>query len=387
MPLDFPSSPSNGQVYDQWQWDGSKWVAIVGTLPAGPAGPAGPTGPAGAGVAAGGTTGQALTKINATDFNTQWTGPYLTGNQSITLSGDISGSGTTAIPTTLATVNANVGTFAVSTVNAKGLVTAAANMTGDITTAAGVSTLATVNANVGTFAVATVNAKGLVTAAANMTGDVTTSNGVATLATVTVAKGGTGATTAGAALTNLGAAPLASPAFTGTPSLPTGTTGITQAATTNNTTLATTAFVKSQTTGVTDGSNAAAGQIGEFLSASLASGSAVTLTTGTLANILTLVLTAGDWQVAAGATFNPSAGTANVLVAGLSTISGSAPGTPTLGLLQLSGASLSLGSSTVLVGPIRFNVTSSTTIYLVGQLNFSTGTGSAHGTITARRMR
>jgi len=101
MPLDFPSSPSNGQVYDQWQWDGSKWVAIVGALPAGPTGPIGPAGP---GVAAGGTTGQALTKINATDFNTQWTGPYLTGNQNITLSGDVSGSGTTAITTTLATV-------------------------------------------------------------------------------------------------------------------------------------------------------------------------------------------------------------------------------------------------------------------------------------------
>jgi hypothetical protein len=39
-----------------------------------------------------------------------------------------------------------------------------------------------------------------------------------------------------------GAAPLASPVFSGTPSLPTGTTGVTQAALTNNTTLATTAY-------------------------------------------------------------------------------------------------------------------------------------------------
>jgi hypothetical protein len=38
-------------------------------------------------------------------------------------------------------------------------------------------------------------------------------------------------------------APLASPAFTGTPTLPTGTTAVTQVAGTNNTTLATTAFV------------------------------------------------------------------------------------------------------------------------------------------------
>jgi hypothetical protein len=38
-------------------------------------------------------------------------------------------------------------------------------------------------------------------------------------------------------------APLASPAFTGTPSLPTGTTGVTQTGTDNSTKLATTAFV------------------------------------------------------------------------------------------------------------------------------------------------
>jgi len=39
----------------------------------GPQGPTGPTGPAGPGVAAGGTAGQALTKIDGTNYNTQWT--------------------------------------------------------------------------------------------------------------------------------------------------------------------------------------------------------------------------------------------------------------------------------------------------------------------------
>jgi hypothetical protein len=52
---------------------------------------------------------------------------YISGNQTITLSGDASGSGTTAITATLATVNANVGTFQGLTVNGKGLVTAAVN--------------------------------------------------------------------------------------------------------------------------------------------------------------------------------------------------------------------------------------------------------------------
>lgn len=59
------------------------------------------------------------------------TNTYLTANQSITLSGDVTGSGTTSIATTLATVNTNTGSFGSSTsipsftVNGKGLITAA----------------------------------------------------------------------------------------------------------------------------------------------------------------------------------------------------------------------------------------------------------------------
>lgn len=116
--------------------------------------------------------------------------PLATGSTVITLTGDVTGSGVSPVTTTLATVNSNVGQFAVTTVNAKGLVTAATNLSGDITSSGATTTLATVNSNVGQFAVSTVNAKGLVTAATNLsvTGDVTgTSSGAGialTLATV-----------------------------------------------------------------------------------------------------------------------------------------------------------------------------------------------------------
>ena len=59
----------------------------------------------------------------------------ISGNQTITLSGDASGSGTTAITVTLATVNSNVGSFGTATqvpqitVNGKGLITAVSNVT------------------------------------------------------------------------------------------------------------------------------------------------------------------------------------------------------------------------------------------------------------------
>ena len=70
--------------------------------------------------------------------------PLATGSTVITLTGDVTGSGVSPVTTTLATVNSNVGQFAVTTVNAKGLVTAATNLSGDITSSGATTTLATV---------------------------------------------------------------------------------------------------------------------------------------------------------------------------------------------------------------------------------------------------
>ncbi len=61
--------------------DGTATGVVPGTLsgsigvpgPAGPTGPQGPAGAAGQGVPAGGTAGQFLTKIDGTNYNTDWT--------------------------------------------------------------------------------------------------------------------------------------------------------------------------------------------------------------------------------------------------------------------------------------------------------------------------
>ncbi|MFN5576513.1 MAG: beta strand repeat-containing protein [Bacteroidota bacterium] len=83
--------------------------------------------------------------------------------------------------------------------------------------------------------------------ATSVTGTLPVANGGTGAATLTGYVKGTGTTamTASASIPVAdvtGAAPLASPVFSGTPSLPIGTTGVTQAALTNNTTLATTAY-------------------------------------------------------------------------------------------------------------------------------------------------
>ena len=81
-----------------------------------------------------------------------------------------------------------------------------------------------------------------VTGVSTATSPLSISGTTISLSTVPVSSGGTGVTTS----TGTGNLVLsASPSFSGTPSLPTGTIGVTQAATDNSTALATTAYVKS----------------------------------------------------------------------------------------------------------------------------------------------
>ena len=88
----------------------------------------------------------------------------------------------------------------------------------------------------------------------DVTGTLSVANGGTGASTLTgyVKASGASAFTASAAIPVAevtGAAPLASPTFSGTPSLPTGTTGVTQSAGNNTTALATTAFVTTALSG------------------------------------------------------------------------------------------------------------------------------------------
>jgi hypothetical protein len=140
---------------------------------------------------------------------------YITGNQSITLSGDVSGSGTTTITVTLPNVNSSIGTFNNLTVNAKGQVTAGSNVsyltsnqnitvTGDVSgsgTTALTLTLPNVNSSVGTFNNLTVNAKGQVTSGSNVS-YLTGNESITFTGDVT----GTGTTSVGLTLSSVGTA-------------------------------------------------------------------------------------------------------------------------------------------------------------------------------------
>jgi hypothetical protein len=133
-------------------------------------------------------SGTPFVKMTAAGTFSLDTNTYLTANQTITLSGDGSGSGTTAITFTLATVNSNVGTFNNVTVNAKGLVTSASNvsyltanqtitLSGNVTGSGTTSITTTIGTNVVTNAmlaqIATARIKGRVTAGTGNVEDLT----------------------------------------------------------------------------------------------------------------------------------------------------------------------------------------------------------------------
>jgi hypothetical protein len=145
--------------------------------------------------------------------------------------------------------------------------------------------------------------------------------------------------------------------------------------------------------GVTSG-NAAAGDVGEYIGSPVASGSAVSLTANTPANVTSISLAAGDWDVSAIALFNgASTTTVTYLNAFISQVSATIDTTT-------AGAEASLGyplagfnafptsaPTSLSIPPLRISVSSTTTIYLVVQSGFGSGTANAYGIIRARRLR
>lgn len=123
-----------------------------------------------------------------------------------------------------------------------------------------------------------------------------------------------------------------------------------------------------------------------YLSSTVLLGSAVGLSTGSPANVTSISLPPGDWEVSANIGFTAGAlTTATVFIGGISQTSATLPTAPT-GLAQL-GLSLSAGGVDPIfpVGCVRIlNATSGNiTVYLVAQSTFATSTMAAYGFLQA----
>lgn len=137
--------------------------------------------------------------------------------------------------------------------------------------------------------------------------------------------------------------------------------------------------------GVTDGSNATAGYIGEYLEASAAFGSVGSWTTATTKNITSLSLTAGDWLVAGQVTWSGGPITGTYTRTSLSTTSL----TPAGGTLEATSPTMPTAVSPVnfAVPTRRVSLSAPGTVYLVGDIGFTAGTPAAGGAIRAWRVR
>jgi hypothetical protein len=141
-----------------------------------------------------------------------------------------------------------------------------------------------------------------------------------------------------------------------------------------------------QVPGTTTNDNATAGNVGEIITNSLSTYTG--FSNNVPFNMFSITLTAGDWDVSAQWQLNGNPFTVQTSYASISSTSATID--QTIGrfagnvgpFAQVYGVSLS-------IAPYRFTVASGATLtlYLVSQVSWNAGSGSASGRMQARRMR
>jgi len=147
--------------------------------------------------------------------------------------------------------------------------------------------------------------------------------------------------------------------------------------------------------GTTTNDAAAAGSVGQLLQGTLVEpGAPVSLTTSTAADITSISLTPGDWEVTGVIGFNGSSTTTvEQLTGGISQTSATLPASyNSSARLSFNTGSQPFGaaagdSTALALAPLRVSLASTTTLYLVAKANFAVASCAAFGRISARRMR
>ena len=135
--------------------------------------------------------------------------------------------------------------------------------------------------------------------------------------------------------------------------------------------------------GVTNGSNAAAGSVGEFISSFISSASQVAMTSSTPTNITSISLTAGDWDVF-GNVYIIFSVTGTAAVGWISTTSATLPDGPLFSGISVNAASIVAGAPAIPF--VRLSLAGTTTVYL-SAYGAGTVTINGSGGIYARRVR
>lgn len=139
--------------------------------------------------------------------------------------------------------------------------------------------------------------------------------------------------------------------------------------------------------GTTTNDSAAAGSIGEYIE-SVVPAAGVALTSGAVADITSISLTPGDWDVTGVIGLRYGAGTTCSAERGsISQVAGTL-GTVASGQQAQQAAMTGTTVDNVFpVGPVRISLSATTTLYLNAMAVFAVNTMNAWGTIRARRAR
>ena len=139
--------------------------------------------------------------------------------------------------------------------------------------------------------------------------------------------------------------------------------------------------------GVLDGSNAAPGQIGEYVFDNRTTASFLSIASGVSTDLASISLTPGDWDVQGAVYFQGSSSSgSDDLRAWVNTVSATQPSGDFGGLAIISTSSGGLVNM-LAVPPIRASGTSTTVVYLGCNATYGSGTMQAKGFVRARRMR
>jgi hypothetical protein len=142
-----------------------------------------------------------------------------------------------------------------------------------------------------------------------------------------------------------------------------------------------------QIKGTTTNDNAAAGNIGETVESDVGFVGPSMTTSGTVYNMTSISLTAGDWEVSGSCAIQPNSGVAvAAILCGISTTSATIPSTARgWSRDNIPYTAPASGFRSLVVSPIRISIASTTTVYLTGTV--VGGAAGGGGYIHARRMR
>ena len=139
--------------------------------------------------------------------------------------------------------------------------------------------------------------------------------------------------------------------------------------------------------GTTAGTSAGVGNIGEIFQAGIPGGSLVGLTSGVPANVTSIALSPGDWEVSGIVTLKYTSATQSADgQAGLNVLSATLPGDNVRGFDNTRHTATTSNAS-ITFPLFNFNSASPQTAYLIAQASFSAGSCAAFGHIQARRVR